>query len=524
MHGTVDAASLRDGGGRGGCRRVRAVRLLDRYLLRELLVPLGFCLGGFFIFWLSFDLIGQISGFQQRGMGPSAIALYYWYELPAMWVTVLPVGLLLALLYALTNHARHNEITAMRAAGIGLWRICVPYLVLGLVFVGVLHVLEERVTPVFRARQAALLLKPSADPERASAHWKERIDIENSADRRVWNIGAFNEATGEMRGPRVRLWLGPDAQRVFTAKTLTFTNGVWKASSVVEWMHRTSTDAHPARAPRPSRDFPAPSTNATGGLAWSGEEWPLMVAVPTWVTNAGVRTNVWVATRQMWKTNLTARGVGGEIWKASAMDPTGTALHEVRVEGEAAKGGWRLVIGETARRLDERWVFSNVSEYVFRGANDGEPMITTAAEMVLPELTETPELVRSEIRVNGLRRGKTPNRAELTLGEIAEYRRIHPVVRPELVAMLDTGWHARMAAPWTCLVVVLIAVPFSVAPGRRNLFYGVAGSIGIAFAYFVLQRVGFAMGYSGRIPGWIAAWAPNGFFAATGVWLTSRIP
>ena len=45
---------------------------------------------------------------------------------------MLPIALLLALLYALTNHARHNEITAMRAAGVSLWRLCVPYFVIGL--------------------------------------------------------------------------------------------------------------------------------------------------------------------------------------------------------------------------------------------------------------------------------------------------------------------------------------------------------------------------------------------------------
>ena len=93
------------------------MRLLDRYLLRELLVPLGFCLGGFFVFRLSFDLLGQLSGFQARGLGVGAIASYYWYGLPELLATVLPVGLLLAMLYALTNHTRNNEITAIRAAG-----------------------------------------------------------------------------------------------------------------------------------------------------------------------------------------------------------------------------------------------------------------------------------------------------------------------------------------------------------------------------------------------------------------------
>ena len=42
---------------------------------------------------------------------------------PDFLVTILPVVLLLALLYTLTNHARHNEITAMRAAGVSLWRV-----------------------------------------------------------------------------------------------------------------------------------------------------------------------------------------------------------------------------------------------------------------------------------------------------------------------------------------------------------------------------------------------------------------
>ena len=32
------------------------MRLLDRYLLRELLVPFGYCLGGFLIFWTAFDI------------------------------------------------------------------------------------------------------------------------------------------------------------------------------------------------------------------------------------------------------------------------------------------------------------------------------------------------------------------------------------------------------------------------------------------------------------------------------------
>jgi hypothetical protein len=97
------------------------------------------------------------------------------------------------------------------------------------------------------------------------------------------------------------------------------------------------------------------------------------------------------------------------------------------------------------------------------------------------------------------------------------------VICDDLKAWLDTQFHARLAAPWTCLVVVIIAVPFAAPSGRRNLFFGVAGSIGLAFIFFVVQRVGFAMGQNGIVPAWLGAWLPNLVFSVTGLILTARV-
>ena len=81
----------------------------------------------------------------------------------------------------------------------------------------------------------------------------------------------------------------------------------------------------------------------------------------------------------------------------------------------------------------------------------------------------------------------------------------------------------RLAAPWTCLVVVLIAIPFGAASGRRNLFFGVAGSIFICFGFFVIQQVSLAMGSGGHWPPWLAAWLPNMIFGGAGLLLTARV-
>src|ERR1035438_2805583 len=108
------------------------MRLLDRYLLRELLVPLGFCLCGFLVFWITADLFVKLGDFQRQGLGARDIAAYYFLTFPEFLTLVLPIALLLALLYALTNHARHQEITAIRAAGVSLWRMSRPDLGVGL--------------------------------------------------------------------------------------------------------------------------------------------------------------------------------------------------------------------------------------------------------------------------------------------------------------------------------------------------------------------------------------------------------
>ena len=84
------------------------MRLLDRYLLRELLVPLGYCLGAFLMFWVAFDLFGELESLQEYKMRAGDVARYYLVRTPEFLVMVLPISLLLALLYTLTNHARHH--------------------------------------------------------------------------------------------------------------------------------------------------------------------------------------------------------------------------------------------------------------------------------------------------------------------------------------------------------------------------------------------------------------------------------
>jgi len=79
---------------------------------------------------------------------------------------------------------------------------------------------------------------------------------------------------------------------------------------------------------------------------------------------------------------------------------------------------------------------------------------------------------------------------------------------------------ARLASPFTCLVMSFLGIPFALQRGRgSNLALGVGISIAIGVSYFLLQATLLAFGYAGALPAWLAAWAGNMLIGMLGTWL-----
>lgn len=84
--------------------------------------------------------------------------------------------------------------------------------------------------------------------------------------------------------------------------------------------------------------------------------------------------------------------------------------------------------------------------------------------------------------------------------------------------------HARIAAPFTCLIMGFLGVPFALQRGRNsNIALGIGLSLGIGIVYFILQSLVTAFGYSGAFPPAIAAWTANIIFLMLGVWLLLNV-
>ncbi|MBL9134421.1 MAG: LptF/LptG family permease [Verrucomicrobiales bacterium] len=188
------------------------MRLLDRYQLRELLMAFAYCLAGILVFWMSFELLGEIDEMKRRDLGFGDSARYLGHRLPLYLLLQVPVALLLSLLYALSQHARHHELVAMRAAGIGLWRLSMPYLGVGVVLSLGMFLLNEKVVPDAAARAEAVLSKGRNASAGAESDWRMNLNFSDTRSGRDWHVSAFNVVTAELKDVHVR-WTGADGGR-----------------------------------------------------------------------------------------------------------------------------------------------------------------------------------------------------------------------------------------------------------------------------------------------------------------------
>jgi len=121
--------------------------LLDRYLLSKFLTPFLYCVTGFVAVWLVWDLSANLPDFLAGHATFSQVARFYLLQLPSVLVLSIPVGMLLALLYTLTQMSRRNEIISMLTAGRSLYRVLLPLIAVGFVGTGLLAVLNHSLAP-----------------------------------------------------------------------------------------------------------------------------------------------------------------------------------------------------------------------------------------------------------------------------------------------------------------------------------------------------------------------------------------
>src|SRR6267378_4279444 len=109
-----------------------STHILDRYLMREFLTFLGIGLAVAAALYVIVDLGETLNRFLRVKPPLMYIFEHFVYRLPVALHEGLPVIMLVATIFLFLSLSRFHELTAMKAAGISLYRVSAPILLMGL--------------------------------------------------------------------------------------------------------------------------------------------------------------------------------------------------------------------------------------------------------------------------------------------------------------------------------------------------------------------------------------------------------
>jgi len=168
--------------------RVR-LRILDKYLLREFAWPLIYSFDAFLLLFVVHDLLENLSEFLRQHARIGMILRYYLIVLPEPIVFILPLAVLLGVLFCLSMLGRHNELLAMRASGVSIWRLGLPFFVVGAIASAAAFGVSEKFVPQSRERAESLQRQMRGLP---AVLKRQNFFFSNSQDRRDWYAREFD--------------------------------------------------------------------------------------------------------------------------------------------------------------------------------------------------------------------------------------------------------------------------------------------------------------------------------------------
>jgi LPS export ABC transporter permease LptG/LPS export ABC transporter permease LptF len=135
---------------------LRFPTILDDYVLRDFALYLTMIVAAFLMLLLVFTLFELLSDILRNQVSPLTVGEYLLNVVPYFLYNTTPLSMLLAVLVTFGLLQKSNEITAIKATGISLYRIVVPVLVASTLVAGVLFLSDQLYLPYTNKRQDAL--------------------------------------------------------------------------------------------------------------------------------------------------------------------------------------------------------------------------------------------------------------------------------------------------------------------------------------------------------------------------------
>lgn len=202
------------------------MKVLDRYLLRELLIPIFYCSVSLVFLILIADLFDNLDDLLRHQTPFLVILKYYLSLIPYAFTQTIPWAAWLGTLFLLVNLGFHNETIAMKAAGLQITTIVRPVLFLGFLLGIMTFLISDKIVPRTSKISTELRETRIMDNKHQEKAAKSLQNITYfSGNDQLYFFKNFSPKTNELEGV-VALWLNENAAA--SRQTMVAKRGVWK--------------------------------------------------------------------------------------------------------------------------------------------------------------------------------------------------------------------------------------------------------------------------------------------------------
>lgn len=169
------------------------MKKLDRYIFFRILIITVFMLAVLICIFILIDFSENSDDFADKGAQLAQIwNQYYLNYIPEMTRLVIPVAVFTACLFLTGQMTERLEITAIKASGISLYRLVVPYILVGIFLAGIISYLDAYIIPKANSERFEF-------EQQYISQGSERIDrggiFRQDSDSTVINVNFFDPNT-----------------------------------------------------------------------------------------------------------------------------------------------------------------------------------------------------------------------------------------------------------------------------------------------------------------------------------------
>lgn len=208
------------------------MRILDRYILKELLSPFFFGLGAFTILFFSVETLIGVARMISESDAPFSLVLeYLGCRLPQVLIFTFPMATLMACLLAFGRLSGEAELTALRASGISFIRIATPALLFFLCLSGFSYWLNDAVVPQKMKRAYEILLDSQKEDIIQKAILTAPRALENGFEQIIY-AHKFDIEERSMTGVYIHYFFENMRRREVYAEKARWTGEIWELQNM----------------------------------------------------------------------------------------------------------------------------------------------------------------------------------------------------------------------------------------------------------------------------------------------------